>query len=229
MIANKKIFVTGGILLIGFLGVLTVLFMPVFGGGQNGLNYLDNLYNTISKGSAYYIQDLTEQSVAYKGREVAVAIKPSSIDQLENTAILFRKAGAAADVKDGEISVRGDLGLILAAGLETANLMFYNNADTVRANYGYDARQALFNWWTAFKGLEKGLTKQKQFEEAKFVASVQAKAVECAYNYFGIIPQQIGDKVLIVIFSLAFYVLYTLWFGYSIMFLFEGWGMDIGH
>ena len=57
----------------------------------------------------------------------------------------------------------------------------------------------------------------------------QAKAVEVAFNFNGIEPQNISAKVGIVIFALAFYVIYTLWFGFSIMYLFEGWGMDLEH
>ena len=229
MIANKKLFFTGFVLLAGFLTILFIMFTPIFGGGQNALNFLDNLYNSISKGSAYYIQDLKSQNQTFVGREIDVTIKITSADQVQNTAILFWKAGAAARAEGETLSVKGDIGNILAASLETANLMFYNNAETVRDTYGYDARQALYNWWAALKTINKELTRQKHFEEAKFVGSVETKALECAYNYYGVVPQHIGDKVLIVIFSLVFYVLYTLWFGYAIMFLFEGWGMDLAH
>ena len=229
MIADKKIFFLGFALLAGFLSVLVVLFMPIYGGGQNALNYLDNLYNSISKGSAYYIQNLRTQNEAYAGRELEVTLTAASADQAENSAMLLWKAGAAADVQGETITIKGDLGRILASSLEDADLMFHNKEEAMRAKYGYDARQALFNWWNILKGLEKGLTKQKQFEEAKFVAAVHARAVECAYNYFGITPQKIGDKVMIVIFSLVFYVIYTLWFGYAIMYMFQGWGMDLEH
>ncbi|MFZ7125905.1 MAG: hypothetical protein ACOWWM_07090 [Desulfobacterales bacterium] len=229
MIADKKIFFTGAVLLAGFLAVLFTMFMPIFGGGHNALNYLDNLYNSISKGSAYYIQGLQTDNKAYFGREVDVSFKAASGAQAENTAKLFWKAGAAAEVNGDELSVRGDLGRILSASLEDADLMFYNQGEAVRAKYDYDARQAIYNWWTALKGMDRELTKQKRFEDAKFVASVQARAVECAYNYFGIEPQKIGDKMWIVVLSLGFYVIYTLWFGYSIMFMFQGWGMDLEH
>jgi hypothetical protein len=77
--------------------------------------------------------------------------------------------------------------------------------------------------------LDKELKKQKQFENAKFVATVQAKAVEVAFNFSGIEPQKITDNILIVIFALAFYVIYTLWFGFAIMYMFEGWGMELEH
>jgi hypothetical protein len=73
------------------------------------------------------------------------------------------------------------------------------------------------------------LKKQKMFKEAKFVGNVNQRAIECAYNFYEITPQKITDKIGIVVFSLVFYVIYTLWFGFSIMYLFEGWGMRLGH
>ena len=54
MIANKKEFYAGFGLIVIFTIVLIILFMPVFG-GKNALENLDMLYNSISKGSAYYI------------------------------------------------------------------------------------------------------------------------------------------------------------------------------
>ena len=52
MIEHKKKFFGGLGLMIGFLIVLIIFFSPIFG-GENGLDYLDNLYNSISKGAAY--------------------------------------------------------------------------------------------------------------------------------------------------------------------------------
>jgi len=55
------------------------------------------------------------------------------------------------------------------------------------------------------------------------------KVVETSYNYYTIEPQKITDKMGIVIFSLVFYVVYTLWYGFSILFMFEGWGLRLEH
>lgn len=76
---------------------------------------------------------------------------------------------------------------------------------------------------------DRDLKKQKKFYEAKFLANVQKKAVECAYNYYKIEPQNISDKYGLVIFSLVFYVAYTLWYGFAIMNLFEGVGLRLEH
>ena len=77
--------------------------------------------------------------------------------------------------------------------------------------------------------MDKDLKKQKKFKEAKVVALVVKKAVESSYNYYKIEPQKIRDRWGVVLFSLIFYVLYTLWYGFAIMFMFEGWGMALGH
>ena len=229
MIADKKIFLIGSGLLIGFAIVFFIMFMPIFGAGQNALNYFDNLFNSISKGSAYYIPDLAEQNETYKNRDVTVTIYSGSPTQTEHTAALFQKAGAAVETDDSQITIKGDLGTILAAAIQDADLLFHNQPDTLKGKYGFEGREALYNWWNALKGMDKELKKQKQFENAKFVATVQAKAVEVAFNFNGIEPQKITDNILIVLFALVFYVIYTLWFGFSIMYLFEGWGMELEH
>ena len=73
MIAHKKEFFGGLGMLGAFIIVLIVIFMPIFG-GQNGLNYLDNLYNTISKGSAYYIPKVKQDTQKYMGEAVTVTM-----------------------------------------------------------------------------------------------------------------------------------------------------------
>jgi hypothetical protein len=77
--------------------------------------------------------------------------------------------------------------------------------------------------------MEKALTNQKKFSDAAMVATVRNRAVEVAFNFYQIEPQSISDKYGIVILSLLFYVIYTLWYGFAIMFMFEGWGMKMEH
>lgn len=228
MIAKKKEFYGGVGLLIGFIIVLIIFFSPVFN-GNNGLDYLDNLYNTISKGSANYIGKCKTESRAFDGNKIAVSLNLASNQQAEQTARLFRAGGAEAAVSESQLKVSGDLGKILDNCLNDAEAMYYNEGDKVSKKYGYDERQALYNWWKAFQGMDKDLKRQNKFKEAKVIGVVQGKAVETAYNYYQIPPEKIGDKVWIVIFSLAFYVIYTLWYGFAILFMFEGWGLRIEH
>ncbi|MBW1909789.1 MAG: hypothetical protein JRJ11_09655 [Deltaproteobacteria bacterium] len=228
MIAHKKEFYGGAGMLLAFVVVLIILFSPVLK-GQNALQYLDSLYNSISKGSAYYIPKIKEESDRFIGTEVSATLTMADIGQSKHTALLFKMSGAKAVVAGSQLKVTGNLGKILANCLDDADAMYHNDGKKVSEKYGYDERQALFNWWKAFKEMDKALKNQKKFKEAKVVSLVVKKAVESSYNYYEIEPQKITERLGVVIFSLIFYVAYTLWYGFAIMFMFEGWGLRLGH
>ncbi len=228
MIANKKEFYGGFGLLVVFFVILFIIFSPVFN-GQNGMEYLDDLYNSISKGSANYIPKVKKETDTFKGNSVNIALKMADEKQAQQTALLFTNAGATAEVSGAQLNVSGDLGNMLANCIEDSKNMYNNDGATVSNKYGYNERQVLYNWHTALKAADKDLKKQKLFKEAKTVASVIKKVVETSYNYYTIEPQKITDRMGIVIFSLVFYVGYTLWYGFAILFMFEGWGLRLEH
>jgi len=228
MIAHKKEFFGGVGMMIAFIIVLIIMFSPIFK-GQNGLDYLDNLYNSISKGSAYYIPKVKKESDHFNGKSVIVTIAMTSQKQAEQAALLFKAGEAESIVQETQIKVTGDLGKILENCLADADAMYHNDSKKVSGKYNYDEKQVLYNWWKALNAMEKDLQNQKKFKEAEIVALVVKKAVESSYNYYKIEPQKITDNLVIVIFSLFFYVIYTMWYGFAIMFMFEGWGMRLEH
>jgi len=228
MIAHKKIFYTGLGMMASFIVILCIIFSPVFK-GQTGLEYLDSLYNSISKGSAYYIPDVKKEAENFSGNNVRLNLVMATKKQAKQTVLLFQKAGVQASASDAELAVEGDLGKILAGCLEDADLMYMNEGEKIKDKYGYNEKQVLYNWYKAFKSIDKELKDQKKFKEAKIVALTVKKAVECAYNYYQIKPLKITDSLGIVIFSLIFYVIYTLWYGFAVMYMFEGWGMNLEH
>ena len=228
MIADKKEFYGGLGLLIGFVVVLVIIFSPVFK-GQNGLEYLDALYNSISKGSAYYIPKVKAETDTFVGKSVSTTIEMKDESQTQQTAALFMKGGALVNISGTQLKIEGDLGKILENCLADADRMYMNDGQGISSKYGYNEKQVVYNWWQALKALNKDLTKQKQFKAASAVDMVATKAVETSYNYYQIEPQKISDRALFVIFSLVFYVIYTLWYGFAIMFMFEGWGMKLEH
>jgi hypothetical protein len=228
MIADKKEFYGGLGLLIGFVVVLVIIFSPVFK-GQNGLEYLDALYNSISKGSAYYIPKVKAETDTFAGKSVSTTIEMKDESQTQQTAALFMKGGALVNISGNQLKIEGDLGKILENCLADADRMYMNDGQTISSKYGYNEKQVVYNWWQALKALNKDLTKQKQFKAASAVDMVATKAVETSYNYYQIEPQKISDRAFLVIFSLVFYVVYTLWYGFAIMFMFEGWGMKLEH
>jgi hypothetical protein len=228
MLADPKKFFIGVALMAGFVVVLVAMFLPVFD-GQNSLDYLDALFNSISKGSAYYIPELLAESESRVGTMVEVTLTLHDEAQAAETALLFDRAGASTLVEQTKLRVRGDLGRILAACLRDSDLIFANDGSAVREQYGYDGRRALYNWWTALREMDRDLNRQSRFPAAAFVLEVKKRGVECAYNYYGIEPRRIAEKIGVVVFSLLFYVVYTCWYGYAIIFMFEGWGLKLTH
>lgn len=228
MIEKKGEFLSGMGLMATFLVVLILIFMPLFK-GQNGLDYLDSLYNSISKGSAYYIPKVKQEADTFAGNSISVKLGLATNQQTEQAAALFMKSGAMVNASGTELKISGDLGHMLANCLADAEQMYHNNGKAVSEKYGYGERRVLFNWWMSFNVMEKELKAQKKFKEAKIVALVVKKAVETSYNYYMIEPQKIKDKLGIVTFSLLFYVIYTLWYGFGILLMFEGWGLKLEH
>jgi H2-forming N5,N10-methylenetetrahydromethanopterin dehydrogenase-like enzyme len=228
MIANKKEFYGGVVLMAAFLVVLVIIFMPVFH-GKNGLDYLDELYNSISKGSAYYIPAMQKEAATLDGNKVTLTLALAKEDQVRQVADMLMKAGAMVNIGGKDLKASGDLGQILAACLADAGAMYHNNGKALSDKYRIDERQATYNWYQCLKAMEKSLNDQKLFAAAKVVGNIQKKAIETVYNYYKVQPQKIKDRVGVVLFSLVFYVFYTLWYGFAIMFMFEGWGLKLEH
>ncbi|MBW1702638.1 MAG: hypothetical protein JRJ50_11050, partial [Deltaproteobacteria bacterium] len=78
----------------------------------------------------------------------------ADIGQSKHTALLFKMSGAKAVVAGSQLKVTGNLGKILANCLDDADAMYHNDGKKVSEKYGYDERQALFNWWKAFKEMD---------------------------------------------------------------------------
>lgn len=234
MAAQGKKLVSGLVLMVAFVVVFIVIFMPLYGKDQNGhdqngLNYLDNLYNTISKGSAYYIPKVQKDAEKFMGTQVELGLALKDAQQADLALKLFAAAGAQAQAEGAKIRVSGGLGKIFQNVLADSDAMYHNQGEKIAQKYGADARLVLYTWHQVLTAMGKDLDRQKKFTESKMGETIKTRAVECAYNYYGVQPQNIGDKWGIVLFSLVFYVVYTLWYGFGIMYLFEGLGMKLEH
>ena len=228
MIAHKKEFYGGIAMMLVFIVVMIIIFSPVFN-GKNGLQYMDDLYNCISKGSAYTIPQLKEKANKFMGNTVNTTLAMKDNEQAEKTASLLKKAGVAVTISGFELKVTGDFGKILMHCLGDADLMYNNDGRALASKYNYNEREVMYNWWVALKAMDRDLKKQRKFQESKTIGEVSKKGVELSYNYYKVEPQKLVDRLGVVIFSLVFYVAYTLWYGFSIMFMFEGWGMKLEH
>jgi len=69
---NKKSLFMGILLAVSFFGVLGLIFSPIFGEGRNGLTYADDMFNTLSKGSSYFIPELQKNAEKFNGQALSV-------------------------------------------------------------------------------------------------------------------------------------------------------------
>ena len=228
MSMEKKLKARGILMLVSFFVILVVIFMPIFK-GHNGLDFMDNLYNSISKGSAYFIPQVMEKAKQHEGTAVDLELVMKDEQQAQQSAKLLEAGGATVTVTDSTMKVTGDLGAILQNVLADSDAMYTNDSVKLEDKYGYNGQLVLYNWYNTLKAAQKNLNNQKNFEQADIVSRVIKKAVQVSYNYYTIEPKSAKDALLLITLSLVFYVLYTLWYGFGIMYIFEGLGLKIGH
>jgi hypothetical protein len=232
MSMQAKLKARGIFLLATFFILLAVIFSPVFPGDNgrtNGLNYMDNLFNMISKGSSYFIKESLKKNEKYVGKQIDVKVKLDDEKRAAETAKLLEVNGAKVTLNGKDVAFKGDMGAIMKGSLEDSDFMFKNDGKPVADKYGFSEKQVMVNWHTLFKKVSNDLTKQEKFDEAKPFADIQKKALEPAYNYYGVKAENWQDQIVLVVLALAFYVFYTLWYGFGLMYLFEGLGLKIGH
>lgn len=227
LVRHKRLFNMGIFLALSFLGVLLLIFSPVFGGGRNGLEYSDDLFNKLSKGSSYFIPGVVEQNKKFMGQNLDVTVKLAKAEYVDKAVKMVIAAGGQIGAKDTEVKVTGDLGNLLGAVLKDSDAMYHNNGKEVSGRYGFDEKDVMTVWWNLLNPMVKELQKQKKIEEANMVSDTMKRAVEPAFNFYGIEAQSVADKAFVMIGLLVFYVLYTMWWGYAIYYLFDGIGLSM--
>jgi hypothetical protein len=228
--STQKKLMTQGILMLGsFFVVLAVIFSPIFPGKINGLAYMDNLFNTISKGSSYFIPKVLKDNEKYAGKTINTTISMGSEQQAVETALLYQKSGADVVISGKALTIKGDFAKIMSSCLSDADYMFKNDGKPVADKYGIAEQKVLFYWWSSLKAISANLSDKKDFELVKPIANIQQKALEPAYNYYKIDTRHWQENILLIVASLGFYVFYTMWYGFGLLHIFEGCGLKIGH
>jgi hypothetical protein len=229
MIHDKQRFGIGVALMAVFVVALVLIFRPMFADGKNALDYLDGVFNSTSKASAYYIPAAKEKAAKLSGSALAATITAKSPEQALRTEKLFRAAGAGVTIEGTKLSISGDLGRIVGEALADADAMFKNDGARVSGKYGFDGRRVLYAWHGALGEIVRELNRQERFKDAAVVRDALTKGLEPAYNYYGVTAVAMKDMIWIALAALIGYVVYTVWYGYAILYLFEGWGLNLEH
>jgi len=232
LVRNKSKFIQGLALMGSFMLVLFVVFTPVLkdeqGNAVTGLVYSDLLFNNLAKGSAYFIPEVTAQVDHFQGKNINLTVKQKDPAAASNAAKLVTMAGLTAESKDASLHISGDLGKMLTVVVTASDKLYANNDAGVGEMFGgMDGLKTMKAWWGVLNPMVKELQKQKMVDEADVVGEVNAKAIEPAYNFFGIKGEKVSERIFVAAGLLIFYVIYTMWYGYAIFDLFNGIGLSM--
>ncbi|HMK50541.1 MAG TPA: hypothetical protein VK435_10855 [Thermodesulfovibrionales bacterium] len=227
----------GIILAITFWCVLFLIFSPLFGQGRNGLEFADEMFNTLAKGSSYFIPKVAKSNEKFMGRMFSAVIKmdkpedkPGDAEKrADRAAKLFTiNPGAKVEVNGSQLKIEGDLGLVLKAALDDSDIMFRNEGEKIKAKYAVDDEKQMFRqWYNVLPKIDKVFKKEGRIEESQIVSDVTKKAIEASYNFYKVDAVSVKDKAVLMTGLLVFYVAYTMWWGFAIFFIFEGIGLTM--
>jgi hypothetical protein len=227
VISNKKNFAIGIFLMLVFAVVMVLIASPIFGGGRNGLEYADDMFNSLSKGSANYIPGEMEKVAKFDGKSIDAKISASSEEEAVTWGRLYAGAGAETAVAGKNVSIKGDMGAVFRAILKDCDAMYNNQGNMLKDKYGMEPKEATYAWYLSLKKLSSAMDTEKMFTASSAIQELMKKAVEPAYNYYGIEVKNISDYKLVVFLLMAFYVTYTLIYGFGYYFLFDGAGISM--
>lgn len=232
LIRNKKSFTRGLLLLISFIALFVVILMPIFklesGKSVTGLDYADDLFNRLSKGSSYFIPAVEERVKPLAGAEVSYTVTIKKADLIPLIVEILQKTGAEASATDNTVSVKGDLGTILMSAVNTSNKMYFNDGAAVSKEYNNaNPLTVTTAWWQFLNPSIKELQKQDKVSDASVVDAVLRRAVETGHNFYSVEATKVSQNIVIMSSLLIFYVLYTMWYGFAIFELFDGIGLTM--
>jgi hypothetical protein len=221
-IVNKKAFILGMVLSISFVVILVILFSPVFN-GKPGLYKADEIFNGLAKGSTYFIPALYKKAQGFKGEELAMALEFEN--NIEKSEVLFKKIAYETKKEGNILKVKGDFGELANVIIKDTEDMYHNKGEELRARYGFNEKEVLYYWWLTLKQIEKRFKKEGKAKQLDLCQSLISKGLEASYNFYGIKAEKVGKHLWLVTFFLVFYIVYTIWWGFGIYFLFEGIGL----
>lgn len=227
----------GIILAISFWIIIFLIFSPIFGHGRNGLQYADEMFNTLAKGSSYFIPKVAKSNEKFMGKTFSITIKMDKPDDKPGyaekrsesaTKLFIPESGAKAEANGSKLKIEGDLGKLMASVLSDADAMYKNDGEKIKAKYSSDdEKKILKQWHEVLTKMDKEFKKNKMIEESKLVSDVMKKTVETAYNFYKIDAVQVKEKAGLMTGLLAFYVAYTMLWGFAIFYIFEGIGLSM--
>lgn len=219
----------GAAMLISFGLLIFVMTLPIFRDEQGqpiySLHYSDMIFNELSKGSSWFIPEVRARIAALGKREISLKIPLSNAAERELAARLLTTAGADAQV-NGAVAFHGNLAAILHSATEDAEHLYNNDGAAVSARYGGAAPlQVASAWWHLLNAAMRQMQKAGDLACARAIAAVLDKAIEPGNNFYGMKAVKVADNFMPICGLLAFYVIYAVWYGFALYYIFQGLGL----
>ncbi len=243
LIVNKGAFGKGFVLMVTFVGVFLWIMSPSFGGGRTGLEFSDDFFNRLAKNSSNYFEEVDKTVAKQKGKQLNLTVtvplpdpkvQPDPVkaqETADKNAQAYAKAliaaGGQVDVKGSVMTVKGDLGTILDFTTKNSVAMFNVVGEEGNKPENLETKKLLNTLWKAYGVMMLPMQRDKLLTEAKAMNQVMKKAVEPAYNFYGIHGEAVSQNVVLLVGLLIFYVVYTMWYGFAIFLMFEGMGLSM--
>lgn len=231
MTERKKILGIGLVLLISFAltfwGMMHPFFTDMNGKKLTGLQYADITFNELAKGSSYFIPAVIQTIREMKDIEINMTVKLKDAELASAAAAVIEKSGIQqVSLENNSISFCGKLADLLLSAAVDSDYLYKNEGEAISSKYeGEQPLKIAQAWWQLLSPCVKTLQVQHQIEQAKVVDLVIRKAIEPGNNFYGIVPARVSDHIFLVTALLVFYVFYSLWYGFSIYYIFEGLGL----
>jgi hypothetical protein len=161
------------------------------------------------------------------GTSFSLNIKLDKPEQVEGAIKILTSGGALATAKEAQLAISGDLGKLLGNAIRDSDEMFKNEGAKVSSRYGLKETEVMVLWWTVLSKTNKEFQKEKKINESDMVTRVIQRAVEPAFNFYGIEAESVASKAFTLTALLVFYVAYTMWWGYAIFYMFDGIGLSM--
>ncbi|NLZ17092.1 MAG: hypothetical protein GX087_05090 [Desulfobulbaceae bacterium] len=224
-------------LLSTFFVVLVLIFMPLYpdlqpGSKTDGLTFMDNFFNSLSKDSAYFVPQERERAKTFEGQAFEADLHYKSPVLAQQAAQVLSANGFTAAAVDTQVKTSGDFGRLLEAALNDADFMYQNQGEAIASKYpALNEKSAVYAWHNTLASLGKTFEKGGGEKAAMLSAtqSVNSKALEPSYNYYQVERKPVRQNLPLLIFALVFYVIYTCWYGFGILYLFESLGVKLDH
>ncbi|WP_448589570.1 hypothetical protein [Thermodesulfobium sp.] len=251
MLSNKRKLQIGLVGIISFMAMLIVWLSPVAPGHLTGLQWADQFFNGLTKASAYQFPKVFKDSENFVGKPFTLNYRATNEDEAKMLEKLYTSFGAKVNAQGTSLTISGDLGKVSQGILSYSEDFFNNRRKEMTLVLGFESKDGLYALYLSQLALEKYYLRNNQPAELKFIREVVERGIEPAYNFDGIVAagspkpaegeyalgalrsypsiekSPIGIKEMIMLSGLIlFYLLYTCWYGFSLMYLLEGAGIS---